>query len=196
MVPSFGSLLQTIQSLVEATHLMFLTWFQKTSWLSYIDFLLQLTIEKSYSNVQLMHFPSKMCPHCSSQPNSYHSRSGSKSLLKFYTLLLSIAFGNKASFQIINRSINFPLDFVNPSSANCLFTNGQIHQIPGLILLNRRNLFLHGLHPIWINLSLFKRLWLICILQTWKKNERRSKISRITQMNWRTRSCSAQQWWR
>ena len=127
LIPSFGSLLQTIQSLFEVTHLMLLTWFCKSSWLSYIDFLLQLTIEKSCLNVQLMHFPPKMCSHCYNQPDSCHLRSRSKSLLKVYTFLLSISFGNKASFQMINRSINFPLDFVNPFSANSLFTNEQIH---------------------------------------------------------------------
>lgn len=116
--PSKKSLFEAIKYLLKLTNQIG-TLFRPRG-LLHVNHLLQITIEKGITDINLSQFSQK------SQSQAKHHMYGSwfynetKSLIKVYIFLLQISQGNQPTFLFVKETRTEQLDSKNPLATNCI----------------------------------------------------------------------------
>ena len=128
--------------------------------LFHIDLFSKMTIEEYILDIKLAERP--VVGHNKRKDNtnsgSLDDRAKSVSVVK--TRYLCIAVGNKAGFEMLDRSIGQILGPKHPFGIHNVGVGRSRDQNPGMIILQRLNFFIHGSEPSRILSSRFEPFWL------------------------------------
>lgn len=108
-----------------------------------------------------MKMPATKSGQAKEKSNRCHFGHRGKRFMIVETRHLTIPFGNKASFQPFDRSINLVFNLVDPFITDGLLATGKGGQCPSIVGLESSEFSVHSRDPRWIEASLGERLRLL-----------------------------------
>ena len=158
--PGMRCLFEAIKSFLQQTNMIREARINVPMRLFHIDLFNKMTIEECILDIKLAKRP--VVGHSKRKDNmnsgSLDNRATSVSVVK--TKYLCIAFGNKAGFETLDRSIRQILGSKHPFGTHSVGVGRTRDQNPNTIILQGLNFFIHGSEPSRILSSKFEPFWL------------------------------------
>jgi hypothetical protein len=150
-IPRLWGLFQATEGFIQLTMICCLTRIFKSRRLSHILFFLKNSMEKRVLDIQLPKTPALRNCNRENQVNGreLHNRAEHGIIVNAIALLESLS--NEARFIPINRTINFPLDLVDPLAPYEISAGCRRNKMPRVVAHKSKKFALHCSLPIWIS---------------------------------------------